>query len=311
MLLQFKVSNYASIKNEVLFSLIPSSDKEHPENILTSGKHKAHSLAAIYGANASGKSSLFKAMTNAINYIRTSNLIQIGQKIPVVPFKFCEDFLSIPSKFEFTFIASNGKKYTYGFSATMDKVLEEYLYVYNSAKPSMIFDRTEDGYKFSRAEKNNLSLLTRMNTANKLFLSTATAWNAECTTAPFQWFAEKIDTQTSIDTLQVQALEEYRTNNAENVRFLQKLMKQADINISDVEVEIKDVSAEEMQVPSLVINNVILKPQTNHQAELKTWHRIVDESGEEKEYKLLLLEESLGTIYLFYFSSFLNMTLVN
>jgi AAA15 family ATPase/GTPase len=54
MLLQFSVTNFASIRSEVLFSLVPSKDKEHPENILSYGKFKATSLAAIYGANASG-----------------------------------------------------------------------------------------------------------------------------------------------------------------------------------------------------------------------------------------------------------------
>ena len=38
MLLQFSVTNFASIRSEVLFSLVPSKDKEHPENILSYGK---------------------------------------------------------------------------------------------------------------------------------------------------------------------------------------------------------------------------------------------------------------------------------
>ena len=40
MLLQFSVSNYGSIKNEVLFSMVPSTDKSHPENLVVSGKYK-------------------------------------------------------------------------------------------------------------------------------------------------------------------------------------------------------------------------------------------------------------------------------
>ena len=156
MLLQFSVTNFASIKNEVLFSLVPSKDKEHPENILKNGKFKANSLAAIYGANASGKSNLFKAMTTAIVYIRQSNVYQHGQKIPVVPYKFCDNCTSIPTKFEFTFVAEDGLKYIYGFSATVERVTEEYLYVFRSSKPSMLFDRTDEKYSFPRNEKANL-----------------------------------------------------------------------------------------------------------------------------------------------------------
>lgn len=316
MLLQFLVSNYGSIRKEVLFSLIPSADKEHPENIMTIGKYRANRICAVYGANASGKSTLFRAMTNAIIYIRASNLFQLGQRIPVVPYKFCEETAAPPTRFEFIFVAENGKKYVYGFSATTETVQEEYLYVYNSAKPSMLFERKENEYKFSRAEKLNLQPLTRMNTANKLFLSTATAWNAECTMVPFKWFANQIDTQTSTDTLPAQAIEEYRLNKEENICFVQKLMKQADINISGVEVETKEIAGEELPIPGamfngIVINNQIIRPQINYKTEIRTGHLILDEDGSEKEYMLSLQEESQGTIQLFYFAPFLKKTLEN
>lgn len=314
MLLQFLVSNYGSIKEEVILSLIPSKDKEHPENILTMGKYKANSLAAVYGANASGKSTLFKAMTFAIVFIRNSNLLQVGQNIPVVPFRFCDNYKVNPSKFEFTFIAEDEKKYVYGFCATEEKILEEYLYVYHSSKPSMLFERTGDDYRFPRAEKTNLQPLTRMNTSNKLFLSTATLWNAECTTIPFNWFNKMLDTQTGTDGLQAQALEEYRINKEENIRFVLKLMKQADINISYVNVETREVKGDDVSIPGVsfdgvVINNQIIKPQINYKTEIITDHIIIDENGNQKSHKLQLMEESLGTIQLFYFAPFLRKTL--
>lgn len=316
MLLQFLVSNYGSIKKEVLLSLIPSVDREHPENILRSGKYKANSFIAIYGANASGKSTLFKAMTNAIVFIRTSNIYQVGQKIPVVPFRFCDNPLDEPTKFEFTFIAEDGKKYIYGYSTTVDKIQEEYLYVYKSSKPSMIFDRNGENYRFPRNEKVNLQPLTRMNTENKLFLSTATMWNAECTSVPFKWFRDKIDTQTSTDTLQAQALEEYRTDREENKRFVLQLLKRADINISDITVVTKELSETDNQLQGIlfggiVINNMIIKPQNNYKTEIRTGHIIKGDDGVEKEYNLQLGEESLGTIQLFYFAPFLRKALEN
>ena len=73
MLIQFSVENFMSFKSKAVLSLIPSVDKEHPENINTVGNYKATNLIAIYGANASGKSSLFRAMTCALNLIRISN----------------------------------------------------------------------------------------------------------------------------------------------------------------------------------------------------------------------------------------------
>lgn len=313
MLLQFLVKNYASIKNEVLFSLVPSKDKEHPENVLKKGKFKANSVAAIYGANASGKSNLFKAMTNAIVYIRQSNVYQHGQKIPVTPYKFCDNCTSIPTKFEFTFIAEDGLKYIYGFSATVDRVIEEYLYVFRSSKPSMLFEREEEKYTFPRNEKANLQPLTRMNTPNKLFLSTATSWNAQCTTIPFQWFATKIDTQTSVDNQEGLAMVAYQNEKEKNIAFVRKLMKMADINIVDVNIDVEEMSDDQSPFPGIdfggfILNNQIIKPQ-NNRIEIRTGHIVTDETGIQKRYELSLSEESLGTFQLFLYAPFLRKAL--
>ena len=78
MLLQFIVQNYASIRDEVILSLEPSSDQEHPENILSKGKYKAGGITAIYGANASGKTAVYKALTMALVILRASNIRQIN-----------------------------------------------------------------------------------------------------------------------------------------------------------------------------------------------------------------------------------------
>ena len=152
MLLQFSVTNFGTIRDKAILSLIPSSDKQHPENLYTVKKYKGNCITAIYGANASGKSTLFQAMTVAILYIRNSNIYQLGKEIPVTPFEFCKNPSEKPSGFEFVFVTKNGRKYVYGFSATNKKIVEEYLYIYNTSKPSMIFDRSENNYKFSRGK---------------------------------------------------------------------------------------------------------------------------------------------------------------
>ena len=79
MLLQFSVENYLSFKEQAVLSLVPSSDKEHSNNINNNGIFKGLNTIAIYGANASGKSNLFKAATIALNMIRNSANTQVDQ----------------------------------------------------------------------------------------------------------------------------------------------------------------------------------------------------------------------------------------
>ena len=63
MILEFSVKNFLSFKEKVTFSMIANSNKELNDNYVEIGGYKVLKSAAIYGANASGKSNLIKALT--------------------------------------------------------------------------------------------------------------------------------------------------------------------------------------------------------------------------------------------------------
>ncbi|PWL93050.1 MAG: ATP-binding protein [Lachnospiraceae bacterium] len=310
MLVQFTVENFLSIRDKVYLSLEPSKDSEHPENLITKGDYKAVNSVAIYGANASGKSSLFKAITVALIMIRNSNNVQVTDKLPMTPFKFDFESRNKPTSFEFTFIAKDGRKYIYGFSATTEKVVEEYLYCYNTSKPTLLFDLNENEKpKFNRAYKVKLEAAYQMNTANKLFLATATTWNVECTKSPFEWLAESIDTFTDVMELGGVAFEKYRTDeNRKYIEFTKNLLKQADINISSIEVDAKEVMGGPALPFQIVVQGKIIPPNEgkHYDVEITTGYTVVDENGEKTEFSLTLQEESIGTQLLFFYGSLLK-----
>ncbi len=310
MLVQFTVENFLSIRDKVYLSLEPSKDSEHPENLITKGDYKAVNSVAIYGANASGKSSLFKAITVALIMIRNSNNVQVTDKLPMTPFKFDFESRNKPTSFEFTFIAKDGRKYIYGFSATTEKVVEEYLYCYNTSKPTLLFDLNENEKpKFNRAYKVKLEAAYQMNTANKLFLATATTWNVECTKSPFEWLAESIDTFTDVMELGGVAFEKYRTDeNRKYIEFTKNLLKQADINISSIEVDAKEVMGGPALPFQIVVQGKIIPPNEgkHYDVEITTGHTVVDENGEKTEFSLTLQEESIGTQLLFFYGPLLK-----
>lgn len=75
MLIQFKVTNFRSITDEQILSLMPTNNQEEfPENILRkeSTKFNALNLIALYGANGSGKSNILNAYGAFLNIIKTS-----------------------------------------------------------------------------------------------------------------------------------------------------------------------------------------------------------------------------------------------
>ena len=84
MLLQFSVKNFRSIKEKFVLSLEGSSDKNLSSNFFQINKSKILNSIAIFGANASGKSNIFLALTAAILTVRLSNNRQIGEPLPFI-----------------------------------------------------------------------------------------------------------------------------------------------------------------------------------------------------------------------------------
>ena len=309
MLIQFSVKNFMSFKEKAVLALNPSTDSEHPENINEENGYKASNLIAIYGANASGKTSLYKAMTVALIFIKNSNMIQVNQPIfGIVPFKFDNETLLGPSEFEFVFVAEDGNRYVYGFSADNMKVHEEYLYKYSSQRPTLIFDRKEESYEF-KSQKGVLEPLIRFNTPNKLFLATATNWNTESTMIPYKWLAENMATFTDAQNIADISLEHYKgTDRDSYVAFTERLLQVADINISKIKINVRKAKinpAFAMQAPQMIVNGQSVMAQEVEQMIVRTEH-IIGEEGNATNYILDMSEESLGTNQLFILGPFLK-----
>lgn len=301
MLIQFSVENFRSFKEKAVLSMEASKDTEKEDHVAVIGKDRILKTAMIFGANASGKSNIFMALTAAIMTIRASNSRQVTDPIHwMVPFAFSEETRRRPTSFEFVFIVS-GKKYVYGFSATAEKVVSEYLYVYHSPRASTIFERQEETYRFTIPSiKKELEPIVQRNTPNKLFLATATAWNAKSTQAPFLWF-NKIDTYTN----EYKNLLNHDISRLENDidkklnRFIRDLLKKADMNISDYELQIQDLPTDRWisglppMLRAVVPEEVI---SGKHKAyDLLMTHRIEDKNGETRDWTLNFDEESEGT----------------
>ena len=248
MLIQFSVENFRSYKDRAVLSMEASSDKELSSNVVDDGKNRTLKVATVFGANASGKSNLFLALTAAILTIKFSHQMQVGQPLfNIVPFMFDKEMQDKPSKFEFVFI-QNGIKYVYRFSATKMEVVEEYLYAYKTTRPTTIFERNENSkpvYRFTMpAIKKELEPLVAKNTKNKLFLATATEWNSKETKDAFEFFSSRINTyDPNFEVLIPQIGPMLDNDNDNSIRtFIKDILKAADINIKDYQFEAREQS---------------------------------------------------------------------
>lgn len=305
MLIQFSVKNFMSIKNEVTLSMVANkNDKEHSEQVFSVGSDTVLTSVAIYGANAAGKSNVFKALATAVNLVRMSKNRQINDRMStVVPFLFDHKTKEEPTSFDFIFV-SNGKKYQYGFTLNKEKIIEEYLTEYKTAWPSMIFERSETiKYKFTKSKEREFKEYVDKNSDNKLFLSTATLWNCEHTKDAYLWFEHAIDIY-DINDLAAFSFQELEKDHSDLQQFLLKMLKKADINIEGFSTQVREISVEELIMNGLppemvsLINNSVEK--TGKQLEIFTNHLVQTEKGEVLNIRLPFNMESSGTqIYFF------------
>ena len=252
MLIEFSVKNFLSFKDKVTLSMEKGNGDENLENVVSENGTYLLKTAAIYGANASGKSNILSALSCAILMVRNSNLIPVGGKWNFVkPFLFDEVSRNEPSEFEFIF-TSNGVKYRYSFSTDMNRIYDEVLDAYYSQKPTNIFTRKNtNSYEFS-TDKSRLEELSNNNTENKLFLATATTWNYDKTKDAYLWFINAIDTYNSFDKIADGDLMDYSNEEVGLKEFALKLLSEADILIKDITVNYEEKEMDSTMVDMLV-----------------------------------------------------------
>lgn len=244
MLLEFRVRNFRSIRDEQVLSLVASADTELAETHLAETGLRASPAvvrsAVVYGPNASGKSTLLLAL----NYMRavvaeSATVIQPGQVFNVQPFKLDEAFAKEPTAFELTFMLE-GVRYQYAFSMTAQRIVSESLLAYRTAKPTQWFSRklADDAdsyeYEFSTYLTGSRKLWQDSTRPNALFLSTAAQLNSALLGPVFQSIASSIvflpaGTKLSHDfTTAMLSTEEGRT-------AVRDFMCAADTGIADVQ----------------------------------------------------------------------------
>lgn len=305
MLIRFEFENFKSFKDKNIFSMeCVNRCKDFREiNTFKTEKKELLKSALVFGANASGKSNLFKALYTMKRMV-TMSVLPINVVNSVEPYKFCNENINKPTTFEIE-ILIDGITYIYGFSVQNHEVKEEWLYK-NKLRKTLLFKRTSSDYKdiklygeFQTEEK------IKERVSNKsLMLSVSAMLNNPIAITITKWFLDLeflgiLDEKSDLER-NIRYLEE---NPEFKNRIIEYLMN-ADFGISDFKFEIeevksKDTNSEEMlnQEIDFDMNIEVVRKKVS----LNTIHKVYDDNNKiVGDIELPLIKhESNGTKKLF------------
>lgn len=248
MIIQFKVANYRSIGAEQTLSFVAEKAQRHPNNLISCKGYKLLKSTALFGANASGKSNLVKAIQVMQRFIRDSaTRMNDGDLIEAVePFRLDPVLRNKPSQFEITFV-TEGIVYVYGFAVTQQRVQSEWLSATREGTNSSIFQfkRTfsetlgKEEWQFDGFNEADTDQIQKRTLENVLALSVGSREKVEILRPAYRYLREHIwafDMSNSMNTLGMQTAQ--LCQDTESMRHaLTSLLADADTGVETIRIE--------------------------------------------------------------------------
>lgn len=299
MVFEIRISNFFSILEEVSLdlkaaNLNSANSKSLTDNVFEFNDMEVLKSVAIYGANASGKSNLIKAIRFCNAMVFESHQHNENTVYNFEPFKFLKG-ANKPSTY-FIHFAAEGVEYEYSFSLNRHEILTESLYYYPNGRRAKVFERDE---KAGKAKKDKYSFGTGVikrpldvaeSTSSKtLFISRASQMDRDIAKTIFTYFHEQFILNSigySSKNLNEMILE-YKD-------LLLKSLKMADSDIVDFKHKVNTQKGKNLKA-NILTEEVSFEEIDVDNLEIKTYHK----SAPNVPFNFLL-EESQGTKKLFF-----------
>lgn len=323
MLIDFSFENFLSFRDETSISLVAAervptggdADTGVNKDIRIPGRDEhLLKLAAIYGANGSGKSNL----TEAIIFFKAMVLDSVDDELflsayPYCTFQFDTATQKAPSSFEITFF-TDGEKYRYGFEVNSERVVSEWLFVLQEGQEEEVECFSREGGKITintkiYTEDKGLFDKTR---ADALFLTVCAKWNVKTAIVVRNWIRTRLNVLSGVVDTHIGFTIEECKKNPETLKKMVEFFKALSLGIEDIKFEEVEVAVPNTSGSSRADQTVALaralyngrsKGQTpakvEKQTNILTVHKVYDEDEEKGIIELPFHLESVGTKKLF------------
>lgn len=251
MLLSFRVSNFLSIREEQEFSFLTSSAPSRPPGPEHEGwVNDVGTLAGIFGANASGKSNVLKALEFMDTAVKESYMQWAAKdSTPVAPFALDAACQDEPSLFEAVF-QLDGVRYQYGFRLTQREVAGEWLYAYVTHRRQVWFERdvsSDEVWYFGKSFTGRNKVIADLTRPTALFLSAAAANNHRMAMRAERFFRDRLDAAWPHDQVARTRYTQGLASDEKRWAEIQDLMRFADLGIREAQVKRDPATAADVE----------------------------------------------------------------
>ena len=305
MILEFKVKNFRSIRDEQIFSMVSESKvNELEENTFkVDDKTDVLKSSIIYGRNGSGKSNLLLAFRALIILVNESSDFKVEKSIsPYEPFKLDTDCENKPVELGIDFITKNDVRYIYSISYNKKEILSESLYFYPNSQPAKLFDRNKKGITYGEYFTGKKKQIEELLLDNQLYLSKAGKSKLKSLHEAYLFITESIYPSTFHDTDYDKILINIFTNKMGNEEIpnfkenINKLLRVADTGI--ISLDAKESYIDEKNLPENMTDEGKKEIVERFKYRIKTKHSYFEGGNESGEVEFDLQDESTGTIKL-------------
>ncbi len=263
MLLRFRMANHRSIRDECELSFVGGSadDGIARRTALRAKDNEEVSVlpvVGVFGANASGKTNLLRALFDMRDAVRTSFAEwATRQGVPRQPFKLDPGAAEETTLYEVDLMLGvDPVRYTYGFELSDERVEAEWLHAYPDGNRVVWFDREadrpgEEGGEFlffDPAQEGGFhgqqDVLVPVTRPNALFLSTGATLNDPQLAAVHRWFIDNLwlvspDTDVRTRSAWTQRLLTDPQRGMDYRGWLVELLAIADLGINGIDIDRK------------------------------------------------------------------------
>jgi len=283
MLLEFTVGNFMSFKNAKTLNMLASAIREHKDTnvfkiefpqALRSRDIDLLKSSVIYGANASGKSNLIKAILFMKNFVlNLSRTMQASDKIPVERFLLSSEKDKDPSFFEIIFI-HQGVRYRYGFEVDQISVVNEWLFYAPKGKEAKLFIREGNNLELGPNFKEGKGLYGKTR-KNALFLSVTAQFNGEISINILKWFKQKLRIISGLDDKKYADFTFKKIIDEKGRNEILKFLAIADLGISDIKLIPYDLDKVPEKIKEKFFESLKAQKKDANSAEIKRVFRLV------------------------------------